>query len=249
MTSSPKGTLDPKEVEKFEALARTWWDPQGPMRPLHQINPLRLDFIKEEACRHFQLNIKEDTPFSGLRAVDVGCAGGLVSEPLARWGAEVTGLDPASENVEVARLHAKKSGLSIAYKKQTLEELVAEGERFDILTALEVIEHVADIPVFVEACCSALKPEGILFLSTLNRTMRSFALAVVGAEYILHWLPKGTHDWQRFVKPEEIEDHLKENSFKFKRIEGVTFSPLFFRWNRSSDLSINYQLCAVKKNF
>jgi ubiquinone biosynthesis O-methyltransferase len=240
-------SIDPAEIAKFESLARTWWDASGPMRSLHQINPLRTAFICEQIREVLNRNDKAQSRLlEGLSAVDVGCAGGLVSEPLASMGADVTGLDPAQENIAVARLHAEQSGLSITYRNETLEDAVSRGETYDLVTALEVIEHVADVPAFVETCCKAVKPGGLLFLSTLNRTLRSLALAKVAAEYVLGWLPRGTHDWHRFIRPEELERHLRENGFRLKAVEGIVFCPLTFSWKRSQDIAVNYQVCAVR---
>lgn len=246
MSEVSSETLDPQEVDKFRVLAETWWDTDGPMRPLHQINPLRLEFMTDEIYDTFQRNTLNSSPLDKIKIVDVGCAGGLVSEPLAHLGAHVTGLDPTPENIHVAKLHAEKSGLIIDYKNETLEQALTKNARYDVVIALEVIEHVADVSTFVESCCTAVNSGGLLFMSTLNRTLRSFALAKIGAEYILRWLPVGTHDWQRFIRPEELEKHLKKNGFRIKKIEGIVFSPLSCSWHRSRDISVNYQICATR---
>jgi 2-polyprenyl-6-hydroxyphenyl methylase / 3-demethylubiquinone-9 3-methyltransferase len=192
-------TVDHDEVARFERIARTWWDAKGPMGVLHKFNPVRLTVIRDEALAHFGRGSDLPKPFEGLTVLDIGCGGGLLCEPLARLGASVTGIDPAPTNVEVAKLHASQSGLAIDYLQTTVEALVAEGRQFDIVLSMEVVEHVADVPEFVKACAGAIKPGGLLVMATLNRTLKSFALAIVGAEYILGWLPKGTHQWQKFI--------------------------------------------------
>ncbi len=247
MAGSRTGTVDPAEVERFERLARTWWDPKGPMRPLHQFNPVRVKFVHDESCRHFGRDPRAVKALDGLSVVDVGCGGGVLSEPLARMGAGVTGLDPAPTNVSVARLHAEKSGLDIAYANETLEQAVERGERFDIVLAMEVVEHVADVDAFVAACCAAVKPGGMLFMATLNRTLRSFALAIVGAEYLLRWLPRGTHQWNKFVTPDELRRSLEKAGFRIETAKGVAYSPLSGEWRVSDDMAVNYQIAAVRR--
>ena len=247
MADKGTGTVDPAEIERFEGLARTWWDPKGPMRPLHQFNPVRVAFVRDESCRHFGRDPRALKTLDGLTAVDVGCGGGVLSEPLARMGVRVTGLDPAPTNVSVARLHAERSDLDIAYANETLEQAVARGETFDIVLAMEVVEHVTDVDAFVAACCAAVKPGGMLFMATLNRTLKSFALAIMGAEYILRWLPRGTHQWDKFVTPEELRRSLEKAGFRIETAKGVVFSPLTGEWRVSDDMAVNYQIAAVRR--
>lgn len=239
-------SVDPAEVARFEKIARTWWDPAGPMRTLHKFNPVRLSYIRDEAARHFGRDPLAGTPLADLSLVDVGCGGGVLSEPLARLGAGVTGLDPAPTNIAVARKHAEKSGLTIDYREERIEDLVARGERFDIVTAMEVVEHVSDVRAFVATCCAAVKPGGLLFMATLNRTLRSYALAIVGAEYILRWLPKGTHQWEKFVTPRELEDAISAGGLSPQPPVGVVYNPLTDSWALSRDTSVNYMLVASR---
>ncbi len=240
------GTVDPAEVARFESIARTWWDPKGPMRTLHKFNPVRLSFIRDEAARHFGRDPLRPGCLDGLTLIDVGCGGGVLSEPLARLGASVTGLDPAPTNIEVARLHAERSGVAVDYRGERIEDVVARGERFDIVTAMEVVEHVADVAAFVTACCTAVKPGGLLFMATINRTMRSYALAIVGAEYILGWLPRGTHQWDRFVTPDELADAIADGGLRVVETTGVAYNPLADRWSLSRDTAVNYMTMAAR---
>jgi 2-polyprenyl-6-hydroxyphenyl methylase / 3-demethylubiquinone-9 3-methyltransferase len=239
-------TIDKAEIARFEKLARTWWDASGPMKVLHRFNPVRLEFIRDELAAHFGRDPRAAAPLAGLSLVDVGCGGGLLCEPLARLGAAVTGIDPAPTNIEVARLHAAQSGLPVVYDQTSIETLVAQGHRFDGVLAMEVVEHVADIGLFVEACCAAVKPGGLLFMATLNRTMRSFALAIVGAEYILGWLPKGTHQWEKFVTPDELDAAIAAGGLRVRQHEGVIYNPLSGEWRRSRDLAVNYMVVAAR---
>lgn len=240
------GSVLPGEVDKFDRLARDWWDPAGPMRPLHRINPVRLAFIREEACGHFGRDVRTPFPLEGLDVLDVGCGAGLLSEPLARLGGSVSGLDPAPGMIEAARLHAEESGLPIAYRADAVETLAAEGARFDVVVAMEVVEHVADVPAFVGSCGEVLKPGGLLLLATINRTLRSFALAIVGAEYVLRWLPKGTHDWDRFVTPGELGHAVEKAGLADYRTRGMVFHPLDDAWRLSRDTAVNYLASAAK---
>ncbi len=237
-------TIDPAEVARFDAIARDWWDPKGPMAVLHKFNPVRLAFVRDEACAHFGRDPKQMRALSGLSLVDIGCGGGVLSEPLARLGAEVTGLDPAPTNVAVARAHAGKSGLAIDYREETIESVVDSGRRFDIVLAMEVVEHVADVEAFVAACCAAVKPDGLLVMATINRTLKSYALAIVGAEYVLKWLPKGTHDWEKFVTPDELGGAIEASGFTLGTRTGVVFNPLTGRWSAARDMDVNYMLAA-----
>ncbi len=247
MTESPRAsTVDPAEVARFERLAETWWDPKGPMRPLHKFNPVRLAFIRDEACRRFGRDPRAPRPLDGLGILDVGCGGGVLSEPLARLGARVTGLDPAEGNVRVARLHAERSGVAVDYRSEAVEDVAAAGERFDVVLAMEVVEHVADVRAFTAACCEAVAPGGMLVMATINRTMRAFALAIVGAEYVLGWLPKGTHQWEKFVTPEELEEAVEAGGLAVGAVQGVVYSPLRDRWSLSRDTAVNYMVTALR---
>ena len=241
---APTSTIDPAEVARFEKIARTWWDPKGPMKTLHKFNPVRLTYIRDQVADHWNRDTRNGRTLDGLSLVDVGCGGGLLCEPLARLGATVTGIDPAPTNVEVAKLHANESGVPVTYRQATIEELVAEGQRFDIVLAMEVVEHVADVDFFVKSCCQAVKPGGLLFLATLNRTLKAFALAIVGAEYVLGWLPRGTHQWDKFVTPDELESALAQDNFTPFDETGVVYHPLRDRWQLSNDMDVNYMLVA-----
>ena len=239
-------TIDQDEVARFERIARTWWDPKGPMGTLHKFNPVRLQVIRDAAARHWARDVALGRPLEGLSVLDIGCGGGLLCEPLTRLGANVVGIDPAPTNIEVSRLHAAESGLEITYRQTTVEDVVASGEQFDIVLAMEVVEHVADVPAFVAACCSAAKPGGMLFMATLNRTLKAFALAIVGAEYVLGWLPKGTHQWDKFVTPRELKTTIERGGLTVTQRDGVVFNPFTNQWKRSRDLDVNYMLAAEK---
>jgi 2-polyprenyl-6-hydroxyphenyl methylase / 3-demethylubiquinone-9 3-methyltransferase len=239
-------SVDEAEVERFERLAATWWDHEGPMRALHAMNPARLGWIRREVARHFGLDPSEQRILAERRVLDIGCGGGLLCEPLARLGAQVTGIDPAGENIEVAKAHGDRSGLAIDYRKATVEDVADEGERFDVLLAMEVVEHVADVHAFLCACESVLEPGGILLMSTLNRTLRSFALAIVGAEYVLRWLPRGTHRWDKFVTPNELEAALERNGLRTIDERGVIYNILLDAWQLSGDMDVNYMVAAER---
>ncbi|NIJ59357.1 2-polyprenyl-6-hydroxyphenyl methylase/3-demethylubiquinone-9 3-methyltransferase [Pseudochelatococcus lubricantis] len=240
------GTVDPDEVARFERLAGTWWDPRGPMRPLHRFNPVRVGYIRDLAANRFGRDIRADAPLAGLSVLDIGCGGGVLSEPLARLGASVTGLDPAEKNLAVARAHAAGEGLAIDYRAQTVESVAASGEQFDVVLAMEVVEHVADVEAFVAATCAVVRPGGLLVMATLNRTAKSFALAIVGAEYVLRWLPRGTHDWRRFITPDELAAAISRHGLAVTDRTGVVYRPLGDTWQTSSDLSVNYMLAAAR---
>lgn len=238
-------TVDPKEVERFERIAREWWDPKGKFRPLHQINPLRLRFIRDEAARRFGRDLNSPKALSGLRALDIGCGGGLLAEPLTRMGARVVGADAAPTNIEIARLHAADSGLDIDYRNTTAEALAAERERFDMVLALEIVEHVPDMGAFIEVCAGMLKPGGLMVVSTINRTAKAFALAIVGAEYILRWLPRGTHQWSKFVTPDELYEALTAAGLSPGNSAGMIYNPLRGEWSLSeTDTDVNYLFAA-----
>ena len=240
-TSSP--SVDPAEIAKFSKLSAEWWDPRGKMAPLHKINPLRLAFIRDAACRKFDRNARSLTCLEGLRVLDIGCGAGLLCEPLARLGAQVIGVDPSESNIAAAKLHADKSHVAIDYRCTTLEEM-DQRERFDIVLAMEVVEHVVDVGAFLARCASVLKPGGLMVVSTLNRTWKSFALAIVGAEYVLRWLPRGTHQWDKFVTPDELAHHLERNKLGITEQSGVVYSPFADKWSLSADMDVNYMVVA-----
>jgi len=239
-------SIDSDEVARFERIAKTWWDQAGPMGVLHKFNPVRLHVIRDETAAHFNRQIDNGRPLEGLTVLDIGCGGGLLCEPLTRLGAKVTGIDPAPTNIEVAKLHASQSGLAIDYRQTTVEALVAAGERFDIVLAMEVVEHVADVGAFVGACTAAVAPGGQLFMATLNRTLKAFALAIVGAEFVLGWLPKGTHQWDKFVTPRELESAIEKGGMQIGYRSGVAFHPLRNEWKLSRDMDVNYMVAATK---
>jgi 2-polyprenyl-6-hydroxyphenyl methylase / 3-demethylubiquinone-9 3-methyltransferase len=236
-------TVDPAEIAKFSNFAAEWWDPKGKMAPLHKINPLRLAYIRDSACRKFVRNAKSLNCLNGLRMLDIGCGAGLLCEPFTRLGADVTGIDPSPKNIAAAKLHAEKGHLSIDYRNTTLEDMDGR-ERFDIVLAMEVVEHVTDVGLFVGRCAAMLKPGGMMVVSTLNRNWKSFALAIVGAEYVLRWLPRGTHEWSKFVTPDELIKHLLDNRLVVTEQTGVVYSPFADRWGLSSDMDVNYMVVA-----
>ncbi|MGL5446988.1 MAG: bifunctional 2-polyprenyl-6-hydroxyphenol methylase/3-demethylubiquinol 3-O-methyltransferase UbiG [Rhabdaerophilum sp.] len=236
---------DEAEIARFNALARDWWDPQGPMKPLHRLNPSRLSFIREEALTHFGRDGRAMRPFEGLNLLDIGCGAGLVSEPMARMGFDVSGIDPAEENIAVAQDHAAKGGLSIRYRATTVEALPA-SELYDVVTLLEVVEHVPDVGAIVAEAVKRLKPGGLLIGSTINRTLKAYGLAIIGAEYVLRWLPQGTHDWDKFVTPEEFEAHLEAAGLEPIGRRGMVFNPLAGAWSLSADTDVNYFITARK---
>ncbi|RUO99968.1 bifunctional 2-polyprenyl-6-hydroxyphenol methylase/3-demethylubiquinol 3-O-methyltransferase UbiG [Hyphomicrobium sp.] len=239
-----KSTLDREEVERFSRLASEWWNPKGKFRPLHQIGPPRLSFIRDNAVERFGRDPKGLRPLTGLSAVDIGCGGGLVSEPLARMGATVTAIDPSEKNIAIAKSHADGQGLTIDYRPARVEDLVAEGRTFDIVACLEVVEHVPDPAKFVGECAALVSPGGIAVFSTLNRTFKAWALAIIGAEYVLGWLPRGTHQWDRFIKPDELAGYAKAAGLDDIRFEGITYNPLQDVWSRNPDTDVNYLMSA-----
>jgi 2-polyprenyl-6-hydroxyphenyl methylase/3-demethylubiquinone-9 3-methyltransferase len=238
-------SLDPAEVEKFSKLAAEWWNPKGKFGVLHVFNPVRLQYIKEQVCARFALDPFDRRPFAGLRFLDIGCGGGLLSEPMARLGAEIVGVDPSEKNITTARVHAEEQELAIDYRAGTAEGLAA-GEQFDVILNMEVIEHVADPQAFVSVCASMLKPNGLMFVATINRTLKSFGLAIIGAEYVLGWLPKGTHQWEKFVTPAELKGWLGENGVIVKDGSGVIYNPLKNEWRKSRDMGVNYMVVGQK---
>jgi len=237
-------TLDDAEIAKFAALAESWWDPKGPMAPLHRMNPVRLGFLRERILAHFGRPNTGLRPFAGLKVVDVGCGAGLVTEPMARLGATVTGLDGAAETIAAAQAHAGAMGLSIDYRMGTAEDVAAKGETFDVVLALEIVEHVADLHAFCDACAALVKPGGLLIVSTINRTLRARALAIGAAEKILHWAPEGTHEFEKLVTPDELRGAL--HALKVEGPFGMSFSPLSRQWAMSSDAGMNYFMVGVR---
>jgi 2-polyprenyl-6-hydroxyphenyl methylase/3-demethylubiquinone-9 3-methyltransferase len=243
--SGPSATLDPREVERFEQLAGAWWDPSGKFRPLHRQGPARLSFIRESLARHFGRPPYELKPLTNLYILDIGCGGGLVAEPLARLGGRVTGIDPTPDAIAVARRHAEAQGLTIDYRAARAEALIDAGETFDAVVCLEVVEHVPDAGAFIKTIAGLVRPGGVLVLSTLNRTWRSYALAIVAAEYLLGWLPRGTHDWQRFVTPEELGRHLIAAGFEEPRFSGLVYDVMRDEWRLDPDRDVNYLATAA----
>jgi 2-polyprenyl-6-hydroxyphenyl methylase/3-demethylubiquinone-9 3-methyltransferase len=240
-------TVDRHDIDRFAAQSANWWDPRGSFRPLHQINPARIDFIRHELIAHFRRDARSLSPFTGLRLADIGCGGGLVAEPMTRLGFAVTGIDAGAEAIAAARAHAEASGLAIDYRVADIEALAASGQRFDAILALEIVEHVADRDPFFAALGRLVKPGGAFVGATLNRTVRSFALAIVGAEYVLGWLPPGTHDWQRFVRPSEFVLGLRRAGLAATRLAGLTYDWPSGAWRLSDDLSVNYMLVAIRR--
>jgi len=239
-------TIDQAEVDRFSAMAAEWWDPAGKFRPLHKFNPVRLTYIKEQVCQNFNLDVHDPRAFEGLRFLDIGCGGGLLCEPMARLGATIIGADASEVNIEVASIHAKQSRLDIDYRAVTAEALDDDGERFDVVLNMEVVEHVADVDLFVTACANMIKPDGLMFMATINRTQKANMLAIFMAENVLRWLPKGTHQYEKLVKPEELERPLNAAGMQVIDQTGVFYNPLTDRWNMSNDMDVNYMLLAKR---
>jgi 2-polyprenyl-6-hydroxyphenyl methylase/3-demethylubiquinone-9 3-methyltransferase len=239
-------TVDPAEVARFAALADEWWNLSGKMAPLHKFNPVRLAFIRDQACAQFSRDPKRLDCLSGLNILDIGCGGGIVAEPLAKLGAKVTGIDPAEENIAAAKLHAEKSGLAIDYRASTTEAIAERGDTFDVVIASEVVEHVADLNLFIGCAAKAVKPGGLLIVTTINRTLKSYALAIVGAEYVLRWLPVGTHRWEKFVTPEELDRAIAASGLEVVEESGIMYDLFHDRWTASSDMDVNYMLAAER---
>ena len=240
---------DPAELEKFRRMAAEWWDPAGKFKPLHQFNPVRLEYIRDRACEHFGRDRHAMRSLEGLSLLDVGCGGGLLCEPMARRGATVTGIDAVARNIEIASVHAAESGLNIDYRAITAEDLLADGEQFDMVLNMEVVEHVADPAAFLAVCARLVAPGGLTFAATLNRTPKAFALAIVGAEYVMRWLPRGTHDWRKFVKPSELVSGLEAGGIEMIELTGVVFNPLPGSWSRNrSDIDVNYMGVGCRQN-
>ncbi len=241
------GSVDEAEIAKFEAMAAEWWDPNGKFKPLHQMNPCRLGYVIDQICTEFNRDMKAATPLSGLRLLDIGCGGGLLSEPMARLGADVVGADAAERNIPVAKLHAEQSGLTIDYRHTTAEALAETGEQFDVVLNMEVVEHVADPQVYLRTCHNLLRPGGLMICSTLNRNPKSYAMAIVGAEQIMRWLPKGTHDWSKFITPHELFEMLSQAGLNPVDRKGFVFNPIRWSWSISDrDLSVNYVTASIR---
>src|SRR6202050_557988 len=242
----PAGTIDEDEVARFSRLSRQWWDARGPMGALHKLNPVRLGYIRDHTAAHFDRDPARLDSLKGLRILDIGCGGGILSEPLAQLGASMGGADPSASHIAVAQHHAAQAGLAIDYRSTTAEALAEAGESFDVVLAMEVVEHVADVGLFVGLAGAMVKPGGLLFVATLNRTMKSFALAIVGAEYILRWLPRGTHQWDKFVTPNELEIAIAQGGMQIAGETGVIYNLLADRWQLSADMDVNYMVVAGK---
>ncbi|MDA8618765.1 bifunctional 2-polyprenyl-6-hydroxyphenol methylase/3-demethylubiquinol 3-O-methyltransferase UbiG [Candidatus Pelagibacter bacterium] len=238
-------TINKEEIQKFSRLADEWWDVDGKFKPLHMFNPIRIEYITENIKKHFKIKKDSANFLKGLNILDIGCGGGLISEPMARLGANVTGIDASEKNVKIAKLHSEKSGLKINYINTSPEKL-DDLEKFDIILNLEIIEHVDNVNLYVKSCNKLLKKNGLMFTATLNRSFLSYIKAIIGAEYILRWLPIGTHDWNKFIKPEELEKLLNTEKFSTVDIKGLKFNPFLNKWKRSSDLSVNYIISSLK---
>ena len=238
-------SINKKEIEKFSNMAAEWWDPEGKFKPLHKFNPIRIKYIKENIVKEFQLKNKK-YPLSGINVLDIGCGGGLLSEPICRLGANVTAIDASNKNIAIANLHAKKNNLKINYICSSPEKLKTT-KKFDVILNMEIVEHVEDVDFFLKSCANLLKKNGLMFVATINKTLKSYIFAIVGAEYVLRWLPIGTHEWEKFVKPEELKSILIKNNLNLKKIDGMNFNILKDEWNVSKDLSVNY-IAEFKKN-
>jgi 2-polyprenyl-6-hydroxyphenyl methylase / 3-demethylubiquinone-9 3-methyltransferase len=247
MSPASVSSIDPQEVERFSRIAAEWWDPKGKFAPLHKFNPTRLAFIREQVLLRFGRDAKALRPFEGLRLLDIGCGGGLLCEPMARLGFQVTGVDASERNIGTASTHAAEQGLTIDYRASTAEDLLAQGgQRFDVILNMEVIEHVADPGAYLRSCAGLLAPGGLMIVATLNRTLKALALAKVGAEYVLRWVPAGTHDWKKFLTPEELRGFLAGEAVSMQGPYGVAFNPLTGRWGRSTDCDINYMMTVTR---
>lgn len=244
MNAKQQTTIDEDEVARFSAMAAEWWDPSGKFRPLHKFNPVRLQYIKENVCETFDRDMKDPKALTGLRFLDIGCGGGLLSEPMARLGADVVGADASEVNIETAKVHAEQSGLSIDYRAVTSESLEADGEKFDVVLNMEVVEHVADVNLFMSSCARMVKPGGLMFVATINRTPKARALAIFMAENVLRWLPKGTHEYEKLVRPEELEAPIVSEGMEIADRTGVFYNPLTDRWAKSRDMDVNYMVLA-----
>ncbi|MBW8445128.1 MAG: bifunctional 2-polyprenyl-6-hydroxyphenol methylase/3-demethylubiquinol 3-O-methyltransferase UbiG [Arenimonas sp.] len=244
MNAEARTTIDQAEVDRFSAMAAEWWDPTGKFKPLHKINPVRLAYIRDQVSAHYGRDPKAHRPLEGLRVLDIGCGGGLLSEPVAKMGAHVLGADASERNIGIASTHAAQTGVEVDYRAVTAESLAAAGETFDVVLNMEVVEHVADVEFFISTCASMVRPGGLMLVSTINRTFKAAALAIVGAEYVLGWLPRGTHQYEKLVRPEELEAPLKTSGMEVVEMKGVFFNPLQNQWNLSADIDVNYMVLA-----
>ena len=238
-------TINKEEIQKFSKLANEWWDVNGKFKPLHMFNPIRIEYITENIINHFNIKKDKSNFLKGINILDIGCGGGLISEPMARLGAEVTGIDASEKNIKVASLHSKGNGLQINYLQSSPEKLTT-SKKFDVILNLEIVEHVDNVDFYIRSCYKLLKNNGIMFTATLNRSFTSYVKAIIGAEYLLRWLPIGTHDWNKFIKPEELEKTLNQEKFSTLDVKGIKFNPLFKKWKKSKDLPVNHIVCSVK---
>ena len=238
-------TINKEEIQKFSKLADEWWDVNGKFKPLHMFNPIRIEYILDEISKHFKLNKSKNLFLNNLKILDIGCGGGLISEPMARLGGNVTGIDASEKNIKIASLHSNENNLKITYLNKSPEQL-DEKEKFDIILNLEVVEHVDNLDLYLSSCNNLLKKNGLMFTATINRTFISYIKAIIGAEYILRWLPIGTHDWNKFIKPEELQKKLEEKNFLTTNIKGLEFNPIFSKWKKSENLSVNYIITSSK---
>ena len=238
-------TINKDEIQKFSKLADEWWDVNGKFKPLHMFNPIRIEYILSEISKHFKINKSKGNFLENLQILDIGCGGGLISEPMARLGGNVTGIDAAEKNIKVASMHSKKNNLNISYLNKSPEQL-KEKEKFDIILNLEIVEHVENLDLYLQSCYNLLKKNGLMFTATINRTFTSYIKAIIGAEYVLRWLPIGTHDWNKFIKPEELQKMLNEKNFITNDVSGLEFNPIYRKWKKSDNLSVNYIVCSLK---
>jgi len=238
-------TINKEEIQKFSKLADEWWDVNGKFKPLHMFNPIRIEYIKDKIQEHFEISNKNENSLVGLRILDIGCGGGLISEPMARLGAEVTGIDASQKNITIAKIHSEKNKLKINYLNSSPEQLIDE-KKFDIILNLEIVEHVDNVELYIKSCYNLLKKNGIMFTATINRSLMSYIKAIIGAEYILRWLPIGTHDWNKFLKPEELENLLQNENFSTIDVKGLEFNPISQKWKKSNNLSVNYIICSSR---
>ena len=238
-------TINKQEIQKFSKLADEWWDVKGKFKPLHMFNPIRIEYINEKIKNHFKITSNKNNFLEGIKVLDIGCGGGLISEPMARLGAKVTGIDASEKNIKIAKNHAERSNLNIDYINKSPEHLENSNE-FDVILNLEIVEHVDNLNLYLESCSKLIKKKSLMFTATLNRTFVSYIKAIIGAEYILRWLPIGTHDWNKFIKPEELEKLLNEKEFKTVDLKGMEFNPILSKWKRSDNLSVNYIICSSK---